>query len=123
MLTASNIDVTVRPATTGDAGLLSQLDVTTWASGHDGALPEGLLASIATSPYHDVSFWQTRLDDRSRLHWVWLIEAPRPVGYITFGANTEPDWPSYLGEQTAFVWNGEPVHEYVYGYDGDEQPR
>jgi ribosomal protein S18 acetylase RimI-like enzyme len=180
LLTADGIEVTMRPAVAGDAALLSRLDVATWASGHDGALPEGLLDSVGASPWHNETFWRTRIADRSRPHWVWLIETSEPIGYLAFGANTEPDWPDYpgeierfyfvegwrgrgigsqvwrmavneltgagllpylttvfvfnaaaqrfyerqgglrLGEQEAFVWNGEAVREFVYGFQTDD---
>jgi ribosomal protein S18 acetylase RimI-like enzyme len=104
------IDITVRAATNGDAALLSELDVATWGNGHDGALSDDLIAGLASSPWHDLTFWQERLEDRSRRHWVWLIGSPEPVGYVTFGANTEPDWPDYRGEIERFYllkdWRG-----------------
>jgi ribosomal protein S18 acetylase RimI-like enzyme len=98
LLTPDGIDVTVRAAVMEDAALLSQLDIATWASGHDGALADDLIAGLATSPWHNVAFWQKRIEDRSRPHWVWLIETPEPIGYVTFGGNTESDWPAYRGE-------------------------
>ena len=78
--------------------MLSRLDVATWGEAYAGHLPADLLDGLAASPWHDIGFWQARLADTSRRHWVWLAEAPEPVGYVTFGGNTEPGWPDYPGE-------------------------
>jgi len=78
-----------------DAALLSQLDIATWASGHDGALADDLIAGL-------VPFLTT----------VFAFNTAAQGFYERQGGKR-------LGEQAAFEWRGEPVREYVYGFGDD----
>jgi ribosomal protein S18 acetylase RimI-like enzyme len=118
VLTSDGISASVRAADVNDARLLAGLDVATWATGYGGELPVDLIASLPSSPWHNVDFWNARLADDSRPHWVWIVEVSEPVGYVTFGANTEPDWPDYSGEIERFYflegWRGRGLGSLVW---------
>jgi len=98
--------------------LLAELDVATWADGHDGILPADLMAYLPSSPWHNEAFWRSRLADSSRQHWVWLVETTEPVGYVTFGSKLETGFPAYCGEIERFylldAWRGRGLGSLIW---------
>jgi ribosomal protein S18 acetylase RimI-like enzyme len=91
MESAGRADVSVRPARSGDAAAIAEVQLETWRGQYASILPEGVVSSIGAAEAE--SRWRDAIQEPpSGDHLVFVaLEAGRLVGFCAVGPGTDDD--------------------------------